>query len=89
MGKSIDVDMGENSVRFSSDGKVFVMDAINLMIPDDESQGVWKRIERDHPDVLVHCEPYLTDEGESMLIVNTEGWEKILNLLPEYLFKGL
>ena len=85
MEKPIEVKMGDNLVRFSSDGKVFVIDAINLMIPDNESQNVWKMIKKDYPAILALCEPYRTDKGESILIVNTEGLEKILSLLPEYL----
>lgn len=84
----IKVDMGDELVRFTLDGQVFVEDAIKLMNPEheDESHLIWEKIKKDHPDVLDYCEDFRTLEGKIIPIVNTEGWEKILHLLPEYLF---
>lgn len=86
--KSIKIDMGGESVRFTPDGKVFVEDAIKLMTPEQEAEPhtIWEKIKIEHPDILDYCENYRTGEGEIIPIVNTDGWDKILNLLPGYLF---
>jgi len=81
----VTLDMGENTVRFTDDGRVFVKDAIQMMIPEEEPQAVWDKIKREHPDILSRCKIYRTGSGVQVPIVNTDGWEKIVELLVDYL----
>ncbi len=82
----IKVEMGDETVRFTPDGMVFVQDAIDLFCPEEKSRSIWEKIKKDHPGILIYCEDYNTPEGESILIVNSEGWDRIIDILPEYLF---
>lgn len=84
--KPIKVTMGEETVRFTPDGKLFVEDAIKLMSPEGESHDIWERITNDHPDILDYCEDYPTLEEDTLPIIDSEGWDRIINLLPKYLF---
>ena len=86
MDTPIKVDVENDSVRFTSDGKVFVKDAIRLMISVDESDAIWDSLKKDHPDILACCENYRIHNGETMPVVDIEGLDRILNVLPGYLF---
>ena len=63
------------------------MDAIKLMNIGDKSPVVWERIKNERPDILDYCEDYRTTNGERICLVNTEGWDKIVELLLGYLFE--
>ena len=86
MESPIKVDMGDETVRFTLDGMVFVQDAIDLFCPAGRSVSIWEKMKKDHPGILTYCEDYNTPEGEIMLIVDSEGWDRIIDILPEYLF---
>ena len=85
--KPIKIKMGEETVRFTPEGKLFVEDAIRLMSPEGESHGIWERMTNDHPDILDYCEDYPSQEEDNLPIIDSEGWDRIVNLLPEYLFR--
>ena len=82
----IKVNMGEETVRFTPDGKLFVDDAIRFMSPKGESHGIWERLTNEHPDILDYCEDYSIHGDDTLPIIDSEGWDKIIYLLPEYLF---
>jgi hypothetical protein len=84
--KTIKVKMGEETVRFTPEGKLFVEDAIRLMNPEVESRDIWERMTNDHPDILDYCENYHTREENTLTIIDSEGLDRIISLLPEYLF---
>ncbi len=87
MNKPIKLPLGENSVRFTSDGWVFIEDAIKALAGGlvDGSESVWKRVKKDHPDILNHCSSYITKEGKKIQTINIEGMDMIYMLLLEYL----
>jgi len=84
--KPIKVNMGKKTVRFTSEGKLFVEDAIRLMSPEAESRDIWERMTNDHPDILDYCEDYHTREENTLTIIDSEGLDRIISLLSEYLF---
>jgi hypothetical protein len=86
MEPSLIIDLGHESVRFTPDGRVFVLDAIELMCACGRSHDIWERMKTEHPDILQYCEDYGTQQGESVSVTAKEGWEKIWLLLPRYLF---
>jgi hypothetical protein len=83
---SLIIDIGDEFVRFTPDGRVFVLDAIELMCACDRSHDIWERMKMEHPDILKYCEDYGTQQGDCVSVTAIEGWEKIWKLLPEYLF---
>jgi len=84
--KPIKVNMGKKTVRFTPGGKLFVEDAIRLMSPEAESRDIWERMTNDHPDILDYCEDYHTREENTLTIIDSEGLDRIISLLSEYLF---
>ena len=80
------VEMDDEQIRFTPDGRVYVLDAIKAVSGSDSERHIWKSMKQDHPDILNHCERHSPREGDGYLVVDTEGWDKIWMLLPEYLF---
>lgn len=84
---SIELSFGGSSVRFTSDGLIFIEDAIKALsgVPDKKPDAVWEKMKTDYPDILIHCSEYLTKEGLLIPIINLEGLDEIFKLLPEYI----
>ena len=83
----VELPLGDILVRFTSDGRVFIEDAIKALTSEQahEPVSVWNRMKKDHPGILSHCGSYTTKEGDSIQTVDTEGMDKIFMLLLEYI----
>ena len=86
MNETYVVEMDNDQIRFTPDGRVFVLDAIKAVSGSNSEQDIWKNMKLDHPDILKYCERPAPSEDDGYLVVNTEGWDKIWMLLPQYLF---
>ena len=87
MSESIELTLGDDSFRFTSDGMVFIDDVIKALVSNQEKDtaAVWKRIKEDHPGILDHCGSHATPDGKLVQIIDIEGFDKIFQLLPEYM----
>lgn len=87
MSGPIELAMGDTSVRFTSDGMIFIEDAIKALINDrdDRPSVVWNKLKEDHPGILDHCDSYATADGRLVQIIDIEGLDKIFLLLLEYM----
>lgn len=83
--KALAVSVGEDLVRFTPDGRVSVIDAIQAVISSARADTIWTSLKSDHPDILIYCEEYPFRGGDLLTVTGTEGWEKIWMLLPFYL----
>ena len=81
------VHLDEDPVRFTPDGKVSVIDAIGALSNSHQAYAIWKDLKSENPDVLDKCEEYAFEEGARLPVAGTEGWERILQLLPSYLLE--
>jgi hypothetical protein len=85
MEEAVIVSLDEDAIRFTPDGKVSILDAIQALGDPDKPHYVWKNLKAEHPEVLDYCEEYRFEEGSSLPVTGSEGWDKILTLLPYYL----
>jgi hypothetical protein len=85
MGQTMVFTLNNQSVRFTPDGKVSVVDAIRIVTNSNSPGAIWDTIKAEHPEVLMHCEDYLFQIEGPISVVNSEGWETIWMLLPNYL----
>jgi hypothetical protein len=85
MDQALILNLENNPIRFTPDGRVSVVDAIravsNVRCPGD----LWESLKAEHPEILPFCEEYLFLGEGSVSVVTSEGWEKIWALLPDYL----
>ena len=85
MKEAVVLNLVEGPVRFTHDGQVSVVDAIRAVSMADDSDAIWKKLKREHPEILPHCRNESVGESGSVMVVNSKGWEMIWLLLPEYL----
>jgi hypothetical protein len=85
MEEAVIFNLDEDPVRFTPDGKVSILDAIQALGEPEKPHYVWKSLKAEHPEVLAYCEEYDFEEGASLPVTGSDGWDKILTLLPYYL----
>jgi len=85
MKKAVVLNLVEGPVRFTHDGRVSVLDAIRAVGLADDSDAIWKKLKKEHPEILPHCKNESVGKDGSVMVVNSKGWEMIWLLLPEYL----
>jgi len=85
MEKDVVMDLDNVAVRFTAEGKISVIDAIRAVGGSEHPWTVWENLTTEHPEVLDHCEDYSFQIQGSVPVVNSEGLQKILMVLLEYL----
>lgn len=87
MSGSIKLMLGDDSIRFTPDGMVFIEDAIKVLISENDTGTifVWKKMQKDHPGILDHCGSYVSNSGDLIQTIDIDGLDEIFRLLPEYM----
>ena len=87
MSGSIKLMLGDDSIRFTPDGMVFIEDAIKVLISENDTGiiFVWKRMQKDHPGILDHCDSFVSNNGDLIQTIDIDGLDEIFRLLPEYM----
>jgi hypothetical protein len=85
MGKDVIMALDNVAVRVTLEGKISVIDAIKAVSGSDHPWTVWERMKAEHPDILDHCEDYAFPTEDSVPVVDSEGLQKILMVLLEYM----
>ena len=78
------LNLDNNPIRFTPDGKVSVIDAIQAVSNSNRACSILERLKREHPDILLHCEDYSFQREAPTPVVTSDGWERIFILLPDY-----
>jgi hypothetical protein len=68
-------------VRFTPDGKVFIIDAIKATMQSNKARAIWETLKSDHPEVLAYYEDYPTQGKTPLPVADSTGWEMIMTLL--------
>ena len=85
MSKSITLNMDGENVRFTDDGKISVIDAIAVLSEDDCPACIWDKLIQENPQLVTALEEYSFEDGESVIVTDSESWEIIEILLLDYL----
>jgi putative IMPACT (imprinted ancient) family translation regulator len=85
MKKDVIIDVDNTAVRFTSEGKISVIDAIRAVSSSEQPRAVWESMKKEHPEILDHCEEYSFSTEDCVPVINSEGWEKLCDALLEYL----
>jgi hypothetical protein len=85
MGKDVIIDLDNVAVRFTSEGKISVIDAIRAVSSSKYPWTVWEGLKIKHPEILDHCEDYAFPTEDTVPVVDSEGLQMILMVLLEYL----
>jgi hypothetical protein len=68
-------------VRFTPDGKVFIIDAIKATMQSNHARAIWEAFTSDHPEVLTYCEDHSFRGEDPVPVADSTGWEMIMTLL--------
>ncbi len=82
---SLQVFSEDDPIRFTSGGRLFVLDAIAAVTQTDTPGLVWRKIMAQQPDITQHCEYLDTAEAENQPVCDSEGWDVIQDLLFDYM----
>ena len=82
------LNLDNKPIRFTPDGKVSVIDAIQAVSNSNRARPIWESLKREHPDILLHCEDYSFQREAPTPVVTSDGWERVFILLPDYLLES-
>jgi len=84
------IQLDGNAVRFTPDGEVAVVDAIQALSGSDRAGSIWQDIRKADPKIDLHCRDYPFWKNVSTEVADNEGWEQIEEALINYIVdKGL
>jgi hypothetical protein len=81
MPKELVLSLEENSVRFTPNGEMAVIDAIRALSGSDTAEDLWKKLKDKNPEILSHCRQFFFAKTKSVMVVDSQGWEQIETLL--------
>ena len=82
--------MEGQSVRFTPEGDVAVVDAIQALSGSDRAGFIWQNLRKSHPNLDSRCHDYSFRKNAATEVVDNEGWEQIEEALIDYIIdKGL
>jgi len=81
----VKVSLDEEAVRFTSDGRMSVLDAIRALTLSTCPEQIWDQLKHQEPKLLDHCEDRQVLHEGLLTVVDGEGWEMMWVLLIEYL----
>jgi len=85
MNEEIQIVLDDDTVNFTPDGKIFVLDAICAMAETDKADRIWRKMQADNPQIVHHVEAYECKKGRPIPVADGAGWEAIQDVLFEYL----
>ncbi|MGD1967534.1 MAG: hypothetical protein PVJ35_05040 [Desulfobacterales bacterium] len=77
--------LDNDSIRFTPDGKVAVVDAIKALSARDDAGGIWESLKNQYPELKEICQIYGFKEDESDCVVDGEAWQMIEDALYNYM----
>ena len=86
MPKKFVLSLKENSVRFTPNGEIAVIDAIKVLSESDTAEKIWQTLKEENPKVLSHCRRFHFSKNNAALVVDSQGWDLIESLLFNYIF---
>lgn len=77
--------LDKDPVRFTGDGKIFVLDAISELSETDQAKIIWDDLKNNTPEIIQYVEYHSITEDIRVPITGSKGWNKIQTLLFDYL----
>jgi hypothetical protein len=72
-------------VRFTPDGRLSVLDAISALVDSECPSFLWDDVKKKHPEIVSYCGSYSFQKGQSLPVVDNEGWDRLSIMLMDYL----
>jgi len=85
VGQNLVVHFDGDPVRFTPDGKVSVIDAIGALTHSECPGYLWDDVKKKHPEIMSYCDNYSFQNGQSLPVVDNEGWNMLSIVLMDSL----
>lgn len=85
MEETLIVNLDNEPIRFTPDGKVSIIDAIKAVSKSDRPHPIWEDLKAKHPEILLHCEDHSFPREGLTEVIDSKGLEIIWILLPHYM----
>lgn len=83
MKNELTVTIDNDPIRFTAEGKVFVLDAIRALSDSADPETLWRELKDIHPEVVERCEYLDRKDRGPVPVADTDAWEAIQVLLFE------
>jgi intein/homing endonuclease len=87
MPKEFVMSLDENSIRFTPDGEIVVVDGIRVLSESDTAEEIWKTLKNENPEILSLCKRFYFSKNKPVQVVDSQGWEKIETVLFDYILE--
>jgi hypothetical protein len=84
----VTVQLEDDAIRFTPDGRIAIVDAIRALSDSDCPCCIWEDLINNHPQLSDMCSKYTFQGDESVAVANSENWNVIQSLLLEQLMEG-
>ena len=85
MNEAISIELDQDTVRFTPDGRLSIIDAIEAVCATDRGEEIWHSIRNDHPEILEHCREFPMPDETAIPVIDATGWDKMQFMLIDYL----
>jgi hypothetical protein len=82
---SIKLELDSHPIRFTPDGKIAVIDAIQALSNLSDSRRIWNKLARSHPEIISLCDTYQFKSAKPTPVADRNGWETIQGHLFDYM----
>lgn len=90
MENNVVLNLDDTPVRFTPEGKVFIIDAIIALaeITDTKNaEGIWKSLRAENPEIMDLCEDFQFQKENPFPVADSDAWEKIQLLLFDHMME--
>lgn len=73
----------EDLIRFTPDGKIAIIDAIQALCGTGSAETYWENLILENPEIIEYCDYHRFPGSRKTLVTDGRGWEKVESILFE------
>jgi hypothetical protein len=81
--------INNHPVRFTPNGKIFILDAISAVVETNTAASIWEMLKTEKPEIHQYVENFGGAERSDAPTCDSKGWDIIREALFEYLVSVL
>jgi hypothetical protein len=85
MPKEFVMSLDENSIRFTPDGEIAVVDGIRALSESETAEKIWKTLKDENPEILSLCKRFYFSKNKPDMVADSRGWRIIETALFDYI----
>lgn len=85
MHECVTLRLEDDTVRFTPDGRIAVVDAIGALSEAECPDCIWEDLKDKHPSIMAVCGDYTFPQEETVPVADSDGWRIIQTMLLDHL----